>query len=137
MRLERAEDLRRTLADLRAIIEGIADAVTAQAADGRLVYVNDAAVRLLGFADADEMLAAPPGMIRERFDMVDEDGVPIPLEMLPGRRALAGERPDQEGILGGNSLGRHHQRTVAMRTDLAGACQGCRWITPAAVRVEE
>jgi len=85
--------LRETRDDLRAILEGVADAVTAQAPDGRLVYANDAAVRLLGFGSADEMLAAPPGAIRDRFEMVDGRGAPIPLENLPGRRALAGERP--------------------------------------------
>jgi PAS domain S-box-containing protein len=85
--------LRETRDDLRAILEGIADAVTAQAPDGRLVYANDAAVRLLGFASSEEMLAAVPGTIRDRFEMRDDDGEPIPLEILPGRRALAGERP--------------------------------------------
>ena len=35
--------------DLRSILEGIADAVTAQGPDGSLVYANDAAVRVLGF----------------------------------------------------------------------------------------
>jgi GAF domain-containing protein len=79
--------------DLRAILEGVADAVTAQAPDGRLVYANDAAVRLLDFESAEEMLAAPPGAIRERFDMRDESGGPLPLEKLPGRRAMAGEHP--------------------------------------------
>jgi serine phosphatase RsbU (regulator of sigma subunit)/PAS domain-containing protein len=79
--------------DLAAILEGVADAVTAQAPDGRLVYANDAAVRLLGFADAEEMLAAPPGSIRERFEMLDDEGGPLPYEVLPGRRALLGERP--------------------------------------------
>src|SRR4029079_3994892 len=44
--------------DLRAILEGVADAVTAQAPDGRLVYANDAAVRSLGYDSAEEMLAA-------------------------------------------------------------------------------
>lgn len=79
--------------DLEAIVEGVADAVTAQGSDGRLVYANDAAVRLLGFADADELLAAPPQEFLRRFEMLDEDGAELPLERLPGRRALAGERP--------------------------------------------
>ena len=67
--------------------------MTAQRPDGRLVYANSAAARLLGFAGADEMLTAEPGTIRERFDMRAEDGTPIALEQLPGRRALTGERP--------------------------------------------
>jgi len=86
-------EARRSRDDLEAIVEGVADAVTAQAPDGRLVYANDAAVRLLGFADAQELLSATPGDIRGRFEMLDEDGAELPLERLPGRRALAGERP--------------------------------------------
>jgi PAS domain S-box-containing protein len=85
--------LRETRDDLHAILEGVADAVTAQAADGRLVYANDAAVRLLGFGTAEEMLAAAPRAILDRFEMLDERGDPIPLERLPGRLALSGEQP--------------------------------------------
>jgi PAS domain S-box-containing protein len=86
-------EARRARDDLEAIVEGVADAVTAQAPDGRLVYANDAAVRLLGFVDAQELLSAAPTDIRSRFEMLDEDGAEIPIERLPGRRALAGERP--------------------------------------------
>ena len=79
--------------DLEAIVEGVADAVTAQAPDGRLVYANDAAVRLLGYPDSQALLAAPPSELRDRFEMLDEDGAELDVERLPGRRALAGERP--------------------------------------------
>ncbi|HEX5780396.1 MAG TPA: SpoIIE family protein phosphatase [Solirubrobacteraceae bacterium] len=86
-------EARRSRDDLEAIVEGVADAVTAQSPDGRLVYANDAAVRLLGYASAAELLAAPLPEIRDRFEMLDDDGAGIPYEQLPGRRALAGERP--------------------------------------------
>ena len=90
--LERAHD------ELEAILAGVADAVTVQGHDGRLTYVNDAAVRLLGeplgFADRAGLLAAPPAELAAGFDMLDEDGDPLPLERLPGRLALAGEEPE-------------------------------------------
>jgi len=76
---------------LAAILEGIADGVTAQGPDGRLLYANDAAVRTLGYATAEEMVATPPERIMQRFEVFDEDGRPFPLEQLPGRRALLGE----------------------------------------------
>jgi serine phosphatase RsbU (regulator of sigma subunit) len=79
--------------DLKAILEGVADAITAQSPAGELVYANDAAVRLLGYESAEEMLAAPPDEIRGRFEFYDDEGAPLPLERLPGRRALAGEQP--------------------------------------------
>jgi PAS domain-containing protein len=53
LRLE--ELMRRTEAELRAILEGVADAVAAEDPDGRLVYVNAAAAQLLG--DAAELTA--------------------------------------------------------------------------------
>ena len=83
--------------DLRAILEGIADSVTAQGPDGSLVYANDAAVRLLGFPSAEALLAAPIAKIMERWIMLTPEGEPQSLAELPGRLALAGQEP--EGLL--------------------------------------
>ena len=80
--------------DLRAIIEGIADAVTAQGPDGSLVYANDAAVRMLGFSSADALLRAPLDEIMSRWELLTPSGEPLSLATLPGRRALAGEEPE-------------------------------------------
>ncbi len=46
---------------LRAIIGGIADGVTVQDPDGRLVYANDTAARILGYPSAQDLLNATPG----------------------------------------------------------------------------
>jgi serine phosphatase RsbU (regulator of sigma subunit)/PAS domain-containing protein len=90
--LEQARD------ELEAILAGVADAVTVQTADGRLSYVNDAAVRLLGlpigYPDRAALLAAPPAELAARFEILGEDGQPFPVELLPGRRALLGEEPE-------------------------------------------
>jgi PAS domain S-box-containing protein len=85
---------RESSAELQAILDGVADAVTAQSPEGRLAYANDAAVRLLGYESPEELLAAPPAEIRERFEMRDDTGEPIAYANLPGRKALAGERPE-------------------------------------------
>jgi PAS domain S-box-containing protein len=79
--------------DLRAILEGIADAVTAQGPDGSLVYANDAAVRVLGFPSAEALLQAPLAEIMARWELLTPTGEPQSLMELPGRRALAGEEP--------------------------------------------
>ena len=76
---------------VEAILRGVADAVTAQAPDGRLLFANDAAVRTLGFESAEELINAPPARILEKYELLDELGEPYPPEALPGRRALAGE----------------------------------------------
>ena len=67
--------------------------MTAQAPDGRLLFANDAAVELLGFDSSEALLSAAPAEIMARFEILDEQGRPFPLEELPGRRALMlGER---------------------------------------------
>ena len=87
-------ELERAHGELEAILAGVADAVTVQGQDGRLTYVNDAAVRLLGFEDRDALLAAAQHEVAAGFEMLDEDGAPFPPDRLPGRRALAGEMPE-------------------------------------------
>ena len=58
--------------EVNTILGGVADAVTAQAPDGTLVYANDAAVRIVGYESVEALLAAPPGAIAGRFEMTDE-----------------------------------------------------------------
>jgi PAS domain S-box-containing protein len=76
---------------LEAILRGVADAVTAQAPDGRLLFANEAAAASLGFDSPQALLEAPAASILDRYDILDEEGRPFPLEALPGRRALMGE----------------------------------------------
>ncbi len=73
---------------LEAILRGVADAVTAQAPDGRLLFANQAAVELLGYESSEALLSAPRTEIMSRFEMLDEGGRPFPMDQLPGRRAL-------------------------------------------------
>ena len=97
LRLERLSRLDATEArdQLGAILSGIADAVTAQAPDGRLLFANDAAVELLGFESSEALLSAPLMAIMDRFDVLDDQGGPFALDRLPGRRALvAGVRDE-------------------------------------------
>src|SRR5215213_7853765 len=80
--------------EVNTILGGVADAVTAQAPDGALVYANAAAVRMVGYDTVDELLVAPPGEVAGRFEMTDEHGGPLEVERLPGRIALGGEHPE-------------------------------------------
>jgi PAS domain S-box-containing protein len=83
--------VRRSRDQLDLILRSIAEGVTAQTADGKLTFANDAAARLSGFETAAAMLAATGDEILTAFEIFQEDGTPFPLERLPGRRALAGE----------------------------------------------
>jgi PAS domain S-box-containing protein len=86
------EDALRLAGDqLAVIMQGVADGITAQDPTGRLIYANDAAVRLLGYGSAQSLLATPLPDVMDKFELLDEWGRPFPLERLPGRLALAGE----------------------------------------------
>jgi PAS domain S-box-containing protein len=87
------QDYQQHVEEYVQILEAVADGITAQDPTGRLIYANDAAARLVGFATADEMVSTPPAEIMSAFEIFDENGDPYPLERLPGRLALLGEEP--------------------------------------------
>jgi len=96
-RRQAERELRQAHDQLAVILRGITDGITVQDRSGTLVYANDAAARLSGFATAAEMLGTPPREILGRFEMLDADGAPFPFDQLPGRLALRGEPgPDRE-----------------------------------------
>jgi PAS domain S-box-containing protein len=75
--------MRETQEELRTILEGVADAVIAEDPEGKLVYRNGAAVRMLG-SGGDRL---------SRLELADERGRLVPHDLLPGGRALRGEHP--------------------------------------------
>ena len=89
---------------LAIITRASADGITIQDESGRVVYANDAAARLSGYADAAGFLAAPIEEIIGRFEILDEDGAPFPPADLPGRRVLAGAS-EAEALLRVRTIG--------------------------------
>jgi PAS domain S-box-containing protein len=83
-------ELRRTERQLEAVLGNLAAAVTVQAPDASLVYVNQAAAEMMGCSSPAEMLATPLAELLDAFVILDEDGRPYDLRNLPGRDALAG-----------------------------------------------
>jgi PAS domain S-box-containing protein len=69
----------------------LAEAVTVHDSGGKTIYANDAAVKLLGAANIHEVLGAQPGELAARFLITHEDGSPVRVDELPGRRAVLGE----------------------------------------------
>lgn len=92
----------RALADARDTLElvtvGAADGITIQDTSGRLVYANLAAARLSGYDSVDDFLAVDPRERLAHWVILDEQGDPLPVDHLPGRRVLAGE-PEDEAVL--------------------------------------
>ena len=76
--------------DLADLLRHVGDAITVQAADGSLVFANEAASELLGFESPEALVASPLGDLMARFDLLDADGHPLKLSALPGRRVMEG-----------------------------------------------
>jgi PAS domain S-box-containing protein len=93
LRLEQLARMDATQArdQLEAILRGVADAVTAQSPDGKLLFANQAAAESLGYRSPRDLLEAPIEEIMAAYQIEDDEGEPFPLERLPGRRALLGE----------------------------------------------
>src|SRR3954452_15346109 len=87
-----ATDLDATQARLDGILGSLGEAVTVHDERGKTVYANQAAADLLGRASVEEVLTAEPGDLAENFSMTHEDGSPVALDDLPGRRLMRGEQ---------------------------------------------
>lgn len=94
------DELRRSYDRLLAILEGVADGITVQDEDGRLIFANDEAARMIGYPSAEELLQTSLPDILSRFELRDEHGHPFPPSELPGRQVL-------QGMPGGERVLRH------------------------------
>lgn len=94
-RRQATEELRQSQGQLEAILQGITEGIIVQKPDGSLLYANPAGARLSGFTSPKELLEMSVPEVVARFEMLDEQGQPFPLERLPGRRTLRGEHPEE------------------------------------------
>ena len=92
------EELRASRDQLEAVLRGAAEGITAQDPTGKVIYANEAAARLTGFSSVQEVTTSSPADLIARYEVLDEEGNPFPLDRLPGRRALAGEEGAEEVI---------------------------------------
>jgi PAS domain S-box-containing protein len=92
------EELRGSKDQLEAILRGAAEGITAQDPTGKVIYANEAAARLTGFSSVREVTTSSPAELVARYEILDEEGYPFPLDRLPGREALAGEEGAEEVI---------------------------------------
>jgi len=85
---------------LEVILENIADGISVQDVNGKIVFMNEAGAKLCGYASSAELLQAPDFQTQsaytlQRFEILDEQGNPFPLKELPGTRAFRGEKTPQ------------------------------------------
>lgn len=94
---------------LSIVLNGVADGISMQDKDGKLVYINDAGAKISGFKNASDMLAIRKPTYIQLFAIVDEKGNPLSIAKLPGRRALSGEK-FPEAIIGYKDQKTHETR---------------------------
>lgn len=92
-------ELRRSRDELEAILEAVADSVTARGPEGDLIYANPAALAASGRASIEELRAVPSEELLADLEVIDEDGVPLPPGQLPHVRVLAGD-DEAQAIVG-------------------------------------
>lgn len=81
-------------AQLTTALGNLTEAVTVQNPDGNLIYANQAAADVLGYASPEELMATPPVEIAYQYESFREDGAPLQTSDLPGRRVLEGAESD-------------------------------------------
>jgi PAS domain S-box-containing protein len=69
--------------EMNAILNSITDAITVQQPDGTVVFANHSATRLTNNQQPEDLYAASPVMLHQRYQMRDEQGKPLLPEALP------------------------------------------------------
>ncbi len=83
---------------LDIILQGVADGIIVYDPGSQIIYANEAAAQMTGYASAQDMLQAPPLGIVSRYEIVDEQGQSIPRSRLPHVRVFSGEQEAQATI---------------------------------------
>ncbi|MDX6467657.1 MAG: hypothetical protein QOI27_2697 [Gaiellaceae bacterium] len=95
VRTQAQEALRESSDRLSTIMSTVDEGIVMQAQDGKLVYVNEAAARFVGFETTADFLSASREEVLAQYEILDEDRRLLPIASLPGRRALRGEASEQ------------------------------------------
>ncbi len=84
---------------LDIILHGVADGIVVNDIHHRIIYANEAAARMTGFASIQELMETPAPAAAARFEIIDEQRRPFPPSQFTYLRVLAGER-EAEAVMG-------------------------------------
>ncbi|TMC61541.1 MAG: PAS domain S-box protein, partial [Chloroflexota bacterium] len=84
---------------LAIILQGVADGIIVYDKNSQIIYANESAAQLTGYASVEDLLTAPPMSTVARYEVIDEQRQPFPRSQLTHLRVLAGER-EPEAIIG-------------------------------------
>jgi len=77
---------------LEQVLGALPEGITVLDGEGRMIYANDAAGLIVGFASGAEAVRASREEVLRRFHMWDETGRPLQIHELPADNALRGQR---------------------------------------------
>ena len=89
---------------LDIILQGVADGILVYAPDSRILYANEAAARTSGYGSVQQMLSTQQQALLGRYEIIDEQGRPLPPDQLTHVRVLAGE-PEAQAVIGWRGVG--------------------------------
>ncbi len=90
--------MRQARDQLDIILQGVADGIIVYDRSSQIIYANEAAAQMTGFASVQAMLETPPLGIVSKYEIIDEQGRPFPFARLTHRRVFAGEQTAQDTI---------------------------------------
>lgn len=89
------QELKKSRDQLEVILRSVADGITLQDANGKLIYANDVAAHSTGYPSVEALLHAPPDEWAAHFDIMNEAGQPFPPDDLPVHLALQGKQANK------------------------------------------
>ena len=86
------EAVARSRDELEQVLAALPDGITVLDEDGRMIYANDAAGRIVGLTSGNDFMRESREVVLKGFHLYDETGHPLQMNELPGGHALQGRR---------------------------------------------
>src|SRR5689334_17846803 len=84
-------DVKQARDQLNIILQGVADGIIVHHKNGQIIYANEAATQLTGYALIQAMMETSPLGFLAKYEMIDEQENPFPPSQLTYRRVFTGE----------------------------------------------
>ncbi len=117
-------DAKQARDQLNIILQGVADGIIVHDKDGQIIYANEAATQLTGYALIQAMMETSPLGFLAKYEMIDEQGHPFPPSQLTHRRVFAGELEAQATIGYRNTTTHQPERWTSVKSRSVFDVQG-------------
>jgi PAS domain S-box-containing protein len=109
-------DVKQARDQLNIILQGVADGIIVHNKDGQIIYANESATQLTGYALIQAMMETSPLGFLSKYEMIDEQGNPFPHSQLTHRLVFAGEQEAQATIGYRNTTTQHPVRWTFVKS---------------------